>query len=97
MALHTNNGNKDATDGNLLDCGKDVDYGTPKLPDHLFKKYALSGKSNLEIVGEDGMLLEYVHIQTPSICMVAVGKNSEAVRFVKDTKLKIILEMLVGD
>jgi hypothetical protein len=51
---------------------------------------------NIELVSLDGMYLEYVYEKTPAICMVAVGKNPQAIKFVTNPKLKMLIELALG-
>ena len=39
--------------------------------------------SDLEMVKRDGLLLKYVKNQTPEMCMAAIKKNGNTLKFVK--------------
>ena len=54
-------------------------------------------QKELEMVKQDGMLLTYVHNQTPEICLEAVRQNSYALQYIHNQTPELCLEAVKQD
>jgi len=63
---------------------------------HITRQYinGLEYKEQLAFLKKDGMLLQLIDNQTEELCRAAVKQNGNAIRWVQDMELKILLELV---
>ena len=67
-----------------------------KMNEEAKKQFTVYEENEISLVSKDGLLLQYTYNQTPSICMAAVGSNNEALKYVKNKDLRVLLKIALG-